>query len=84
MSESDSGDETAGDLKRARRSRHVVPMVVAVKVVIVGLVVLLPSGLAIGLGAAHGIAVAAVLVGVGVVMFTRHRAARGRGGRGVR
>jgi hypothetical protein len=59
-------------------------MVVAVKVVIVGLVVLLPSGLAIGLGAAHGIAAVAVLVGVGVVMFLRHRAARGRGGRGVR
>ena len=73
----DAGNHSPG---ATRRRRHWVLPVIAVKAAIVAVVVLLPSGVAIGLGAAHAIAVVAVLVVVGLGLFVRHRAARGREG----
>src|SRR5262245_46974979 len=49
------------------------PMAIAAKLAIVALVVVLPPGLAIGLGAAHGIAAAVVLVALAVGIVIRRR-----------
>lgn len=56
--------------------RHVVGSVLAAKLAFVVLIVVLPSGLAVGLGAAHGIAALVVFVAVSVVVFARHRSVR--------
>jgi hypothetical protein len=57
------------------RRRHLILPVVAIKVAFVALVVLLPSGLAIGLGVAHGIAALVVLVALSAIVFVRRRSA---------
>jgi amino acid permease len=79
-SERRGDDVTEPDAKPAaatRSRRHVVPAVIAVKVVIIALVVLLPSGVAIGLGAAHAVAAAVVVVAVAsILLVRRHRNAR--------
>jgi hypothetical protein len=52
--------------------------VVAAKLAIIALILVLPSGLAIGLGAAHGVAllVAAVVAAVSLLVIKRHRSRR--------
>lgn len=56
---------------RHKRGRSVA-LIVAVKVAIVVLVLALPSGLALSLGAAHGIAMALVVIGAAVLLVVRH------------
>lgn len=48
-------------------------LLVAVKVVIVAVVLVLPSGLALSLGAAHVVAMALVAVGAAVLLIVKHR-----------
>jgi hypothetical protein len=58
---------------RGRRRRMALGVVVA-KLAIVALVLVLPSGLAIGLGAAHGVALLITAVGaVSLLVFKRYR-----------
>lgn len=68
---SGSNDPTAG----TRGRRHRVALgVVAAKLAIIALILVLPSGLAIGLGAAHGAVVLVAAVGaVSLLVIKRHR-----------
>jgi hypothetical protein len=71
---SGSSDPAAGI--RGRRHR-VVLGVVAAKLAIIALILVLPSGLAIGLGAAHGVVVLVAAVGaVSLLVIKRHRSRR--------
>ena len=57
---------------RHRRVRNVA-LLVAVKAAVVVLVLALPSWVALSLGAAHGIALLLVAVGVVVLLIVKHR-----------
>lgn len=60
---------------RHKRGRSVA-LIVAAKVAIVVLVLALPSWLALSLGAAHGIAMALVVVAAAVLLVVRHLRSR--------
>jgi hypothetical protein len=47
-------------------------LIIAVKVAIIALVLVLPSGLAISLGAAHVVAIVLVAVSLAALMIVRH------------
>jgi amino acid permease len=68
-------EKKAGLLPHGRHRS--VALIVTLKVVIVALVLVLPSGLAISLGAAHGVALALVAVAAGVLLVVRHVRNRG-------
>jgi hypothetical protein len=69
-----SGDPAPGTRSRRRR---VALGVVTAKVAIVALILVLPSGLAIGLGAAHGVALlVAGVAAVSLLVVQRHRNSR--------
>jgi len=65
----------SGDPARTRgRRRRVALGVIAAKVAIIALILVLPSGLAIGLGAAHGVALlVAGVAAVSLLVIKRHR-----------
>lgn len=74
-------DDAAGRAPATQRRcpHRVAYWIIAVKLVIVAAIIALPSGLVIGLGAAHGfgLAIAAVIAGA-LLILRRHRAARRR------
>jgi hypothetical protein len=78
--DTDSNDDTGlvtgrGSMRRKRRGVVVLGMIL-VKLGFVALILVLPSGLAISLGAAHGVALLAVLVSAAVTLVVYKR--RGR------
>ena len=75
----DAGMPTGHEPRRPRRRRITVLGIIAVKFAIVGLILILPSGLAISFGAAHGVALLMLLVSAAVTLAVLKL--RGRAGR---
>ena len=64
---------------RHRPGRRVVSLILLAKVLIIGGLVLLPSGVAISVGAAHGVALVVVGMGVAAVLLGARRRGGSRG-----
>lgn len=77
----DGRDDTATTRSRRHRRRWVAIGLVAAKLAVVAAIVLVPSGLAVSLGAAHAVAMVFLLVAGAVAVLVTRR--RGRSVRGL-